>query len=234
MTCKKNSLCADYAEQIAGLDTCAVSDAMDKLGKTGTALGISRMTTMRRIAGRVRTVQLGRAVATESRRHLAVGAIASSKSGDVIVVANGGDCSVAAWGGLLTNAARQRGIAGVVVDGAFRDLDECEQLEFPVFALSSCPTTARGRLAETGSDIAIVVSGVTVHPGDLVVADGTGVVFLPFEDAPQVMAEARKIMQNEAEMVAEIRADRSLGSVLGERYEGMLGTPVRKKPEQPS
>lgn len=233
MTGKQDSRRKKFSDQLGELDACAVSDALEKLGKTGTALGLSRMATTQRIVGPVRTVQLGRVSGSMPNRHLAVGAIESSEPGDVIIVANGGDCQPAAWGGLLTVASKQRGVVGVVVDGAFRDVDECEQLAFPVFARSTCPTTARGRLTEISSGAPIVVSGVTVHPGDLVVADGTGVVFIGRQHIEQVVETAREILQKETELARKIREGHSLGSVLGERYESMLTAQAHEAVQAP-
>ena len=161
------------------LDSCAVSDALDKLGLTGVALGIQRVATGRRISGRVVTVKLE---ADDGRplRHAISGRppIEAGQPGDVIVIEQRSGIDAASWGGNLSCAAQLRGIGGVIVDGPARDIDEAQGYDFPLFARSRTPHTARGRIVETGTNVPIVVSDIPVSPGDFVVADGTGVVFV--------------------------------------------------------
>jgi len=84
--------------------------------------------------------------------------------------------AAAGWGGLLSLAARVRGIEGVVVDGPARDIDEAGALEFQVFARSATPVTARGRLVEIGWNVPVTIGGAAVAPGDLVLGDLSGPV----------------------------------------------------------
>ena len=111
------------------LDACAVSDALDKLGLAGVVTGIPRLTTDRRISGRVVTVKLekddGRPAAS---RHLGTTAIEAAQAGDVIVLEQRTGIDAACWGGNLSLAAQLRGVAGVVIDGPARDVDEAREL----------------------------------------------------------------------------------------------------------
>src|SRR5207249_9573905 len=83
------------------------------------------------------------------------------------------DC--AGWGGNLSRAARVRGIAGTLVHGAVRDVDEARDLVYPVYAVAATPHTARGRAQEHAWNETITFAGVRVEPGDYVIADGTGI-----------------------------------------------------------
>ena len=213
----------DLTTRLSRLDSCAVSDALDKLGLTGVALGIQRIATARRISGRVVTVRLeaddGR---TASSRHLGTTAVEAGQPGDVIVIEQRTGIDAASWGGNLSFAAQLRGIAGVIVDGPARDIDEAQGYDFPLFARSRTPHTARGRIVETGTNVPIVVSDIAVSPGDFVVADGTGVVFVPARDIDAVLEAAEAIAARERAMVAALNEGIPVTQVMGKNYETML------------
>jgi 4-hydroxy-4-methyl-2-oxoglutarate aldolase len=78
---------------------------------------------------------------------------------------------------LLSRAARRRGVRGVVVDGACRDIDEAQALGFPLYARAAVPTTARGRAIELATNVPVTIDGVSIAPADLVIADGSGIAF---------------------------------------------------------
>ncbi len=217
---------AGVLARLAALDSCACSDAMDQLGLVGVAPGMRALTVARRVTGPVITVALGPAQgahgARTGGRHLGTAAIEAAQPGDVIVVAAGGRVDAAGWGGVLSLAATIRGVCGVIVDGACRDVDESAALGLPLYALGAVPATARGRQAEIGWNIPVDVAGVTVAPGDLVVADGSGVVFLPASRAADVVAAAERIAAREAAMADRLRAGERASAVLSADYEEML------------
>ncbi len=215
---------ASLLARLAALDSCACSDAMDSLKISGVAPDLHCLTVARRVTGPVITVQLGAVGSAVPGRHLATAAIEDALPGDVIVVAAGGRTDAAGWGGVLSHAAVTRQVTGVIVDGACRDVDEAAGLGLPVYARAAVPATARGRHAEVAWDIPVQVAGVTVKPGDLVVADGSGVVFLPAGRAAEVVAAAEGIAAREAEMVSRIRAGEPVSRVLSADYERMLNS----------
>ena len=134
----------DIVTRLSRLDACAISDALDKLGLPGSVSGIDRCTTERRIWGRVVTVKLekddGRAAAP---RHLGTTAIETAQPGDVIVLEQRTGVDAACWGGNLSLGAQLRGVAGVVIEGPGRDMDEARQYDFPVFASATVPSAGR-------------------------------------------------------------------------------------------
>jgi 4-hydroxy-4-methyl-2-oxoglutarate aldolase len=226
--------------RLAALDTCACSDAMDKLGITsGVALGLRALTVARKVAGRVLTVQLGppgsRAAASATpgappapgapARHLGTAAIEAAAPGDVIVMAAGGRLDAAAWGGVLSLAATLRGVGGVVIDGACRDVDSAAELGLPVYALAATPLTARGRHAEVAWNVPVPVAGAATRPGDLVIADGSGVVFLPAAHAERIVHAAEEVAAREDAMSVRIRNGEAVSRVMSADYERMLGDP---------
>jgi regulator of RNase E activity RraA len=213
----------DFTTRLSHLDSCAVSDALDRLGLRGVATGIHRCASDHRISGRVVTVKLeaddGRPVAS---RHLGTTAIETAQPGDVIVIEQRSGIDAASWGGNLSLAARLRDIAGVIVDGPARDIDEAHGYDFPLFARSRTPHTARGRIVETGTNVPIVVSDIAVAPGDFVVADGTGVVFVAASQIEAVLDAAEAIAERERAMVAALREGLPVTQVMGKSYESML------------
>lgn len=213
-------------ERLRALDSCVVSDALDALGMVGAVEGIAPRWEGARAVGRAVTMQLaeGPALADQPKIHLGVRAIVAAQPGDVIVIANEGRLGMGSWGGLLSVAAQQRGVAGVVADGACRDVDEARALHFPVFARGSVAHTARGRVHEKSCGEPVRIGSVLVHNGDLVLADGTAVVVISAHRAIEVLEAAEQIAARESAMVDEIRAGASLPDVLGIRYEDMLVT----------
>jgi regulator of RNase E activity RraA len=206
-------------ERLRKLDTCVVSDALDQLKLRGAVIGLRAVSVPRRIAGRAVTVQLRTANGQAPSRHLCTAAVDASGPGDVIVVAHEGRVDVAGWGGILSLGATTREIEGVVVDGACRDIDESIELGLPIYARANVPVTARGRIVEKSWNEPITVDGVTVAPGDLVVADGSGVVFVAVGQAEAVVGVAETIARREAAMAEAVRAGQPLAEVMNRSYE---------------
>ena len=141
----------DLISRLSRLDSCAVSDALDKLGLKGAVTGIRRFSSERRIAGRVLTVKLDRAEGRTNTRHLCTAAIEAASPGDIIVVEQHTGLDAASWGGNLSIGAQVRGVAGVIVEGPVRDIDDSRKLDFPVFARDHTARTARGRIVEVAT-----------------------------------------------------------------------------------
>jgi 4-hydroxy-4-methyl-2-oxoglutarate aldolase len=210
--------------RLARLDTCGVSDAMDRLGMTGAVQGLGPMWPCPRIAGRVITVRLRRAEPGEhSPRHLGTAAIEAGGPGQVIVIEHRDREDAAGWGGILSLAARLKGIEGVIVDGTCRDVDDSRDAGFPVYARAATPMTARGRVVEASMGEPIRVEDLPVDPGDYVIADWSGAVFLPAEHAEKIITTAEELMAREQAMAEAVRAGKSVVEVMGANYESMLG-----------
>jgi regulator of RNase E activity RraA len=215
--------------RLGKLDTCAVSDALDRLGLKGAVIGIRPLWPCPRIVGRCVTVKIKPAGLEKPKQHLCTPAIHAATPTDVIVVDNGGRIDVAAWGGLLSLAAQVKKLGGVIVDGACRDVDESRDLQFPVYARAAVQVTARGRIMQQSFNEEIQFAGVQVHPGDLVIADGSGVVFIPRAKEPEVIAQAEALADREAKMGEAIRSGRSVVEVMETLgYEAMLNKDKEK------
>jgi len=213
---------SDLVARLSNLDSCAITDALDKLGLPGSVTGIHRFTTENRIAGRVLTVKLDRAEGRSNTRHLCTTAIDSAQPGEIIVVEQRTGIDAASWGGNLAIGAKMRKVAGVIVEGPARDIDDCRRLDFPVFARTHTARTARGRIVEVATNEPILVGDVKVSPGDYVVADGSGVVFVAHSEIERVLETAEGIMAREEAMAQALRDGTPIGQVMGASYETML------------
>jgi len=214
---------ADLISRLALVDTCALSDALDRLRLPPAVTGIRALTTVGRIAGRVLTVKLGVAdPQVKSVRHLCTAAIERARAGDIILVEQSTGVDAAGWGGVLSNGASVRGVSGVIVEGPARDIDEATELGFPVYARSATSRTARGRVQEVATGEPVVVGGTVVAEGDYAVADSSGVVFLPAAEAMRILEAAEEIAARENAMTKSIRAGTAVGTVMGASYENML------------
>lgn len=213
----------DVRAALTEIGTCTLSDALDKLGMKGVVTGIAPVWPAGRVAGRVVTVKMTAAGPEKARHHLGSEAIDSASPGDVIVVDNAGHTDVSCWGGILATGAHAKGVAGIVVDGACRDADEYEGIGLPVFARGVVPCSARGRVMQESFGATIRVGGVQVRPGDYILADANGVVFVQAERIDEVVREAQALVAREQEMIDAIVAGASMMDVDSRfRYESML------------
>lgn len=210
-------------ERLLKLDTCAVSDGMDRLGLMGATYGIRPMWPCPKIVGRAVTMKIKPVGLDKAKQHLGTLPIDAAQPGDVIVIDNGGRPDTSCWGGLLALAAKTKGISGVVIDGACRDIDESRDVGFPVYARGAVPMTARGRVMQETYNQEIEFAGVQVHPGDLVIADGSGVVVIPRSKEEEIVRAAEAVAATEARMAEGIRQGMSVLEVLEKLgYEQML------------
>jgi 4-hydroxy-4-methyl-2-oxoglutarate aldolase len=148
-------------------------------------------------------------------------AIEAGGPGEVIVIEHHQHDQAAGWGGILSLAARTKGVEGVIVDGLCRDVDDSRDAGFPVYARAATPMTARGRILEDSMGEPIDVGGVRVEPGDLVIADWSGVVFVSAARAEEIIATAETLAAREAQMADAVRAGQSVVDVMGASYESM-------------
>ncbi|WP_279356403.1 RraA family protein [Methylobacterium indicum] len=132
-------------------------------------------------------------------------ALNRAKPGDVLVIDAGGDLSNALMGELMLGHAQQIGVAGVVLNGAVRDLGWIRANALPVFAAG---VTHRGPYKDGPGEVNVPVAldGMVIAPGDLIVGDDDGVVCVPFDQVEAVYAAANAKQQGEAKTMAAIRA----------------------------
>jgi regulator of RNase E activity RraA len=140
-------------------------------------------------------------------------AIRTANSGDVLVVDGGGNVERALWGAILSLAARQRGIAGIVLDAAARDRDEIAEMGWPVFARGVTPDTPYSKVhGSTGQPVAC--GGLTVKPGDMVYADGDGVVVISREAHDATLERAMERIEMEEQIFQGLEAGQPLDELI--------------------
>jgi 3-hexulose-6-phosphate synthase/6-phospho-3-hexuloisomerase len=140
-----------------------------------------------------------------------VEAIDVAQKGDVIVIDQAG-VGPACWGELATESCQQKGIAGVVIDGAIRDVDAIRELGFPAYARILTPTAGEPKgFGEIG--VPVKVSGITIEPGDWIVGDASGLVRIPKAKAVEIANRAMDVLEHENRIREEIRRKSTLGEV---------------------
>lgn len=195
-----------YRQRLEKLSTTNLSDALDKVGIRGAVIGTRPLFGKPKVIGSAVTIKITAAGIEKAKHHLGVEAIASAQKGDVIAIDNRGDIYNNCWGEILSCAAKMKGVSGVIIDGAARDVDVCEELEFPIFARGVVPITARKRVMQEDFNCPIRLGDVQVRPGDILVGDINGVVVIPPEKIDEVLSEAEKIMEKEENMKKDILA----------------------------
>ncbi len=214
---------AKYRKRLESISTTNLSDALDQAGLRGAVIGIRPLFGMPKVVGRAVTIKITAAGMMKSKRHLGIDAIAVSSPGDVIAIDNRGDTYNNCWGEILSCAAQQKRVSGVLIDGAARDVDFCQEIGFPVFARGVVPITARGRIMQEDFNCPIRLGDVQVRPGDILVGDVNGVVVIPEEKVDEVLSAAEMILEKEEQMKADILAGMDILEVDSKyNYEQML------------
>jgi len=137
-------------------------------------------------------------------------AYALTEPGDVVVMDGGGRGDISAMGGLSTRMAKKYGLAGNIVDCGVRDVAEMRNLDYPVWSRGVTPITGKFRFEALAVNGPVVCAGVSVHPGDLVVADDTGVVMIPQKLIRQVVRLAIEASKKEERLIQVIEEGSSL------------------------
>jgi 4-hydroxy-4-methyl-2-oxoglutarate aldolase len=193
----------------------SVSDAVELVtGKNGTMGHDMKLVNGTPMVGRavtslVRPAPPEQATPALSTKH-SVEMIDAAKPGEVGVIVMEGTLDIAAMGNLMATAAKVRGMAGVVLDGAIRDVWDIRRMGLTVYARSLSPRTAVGHYATVARNVPVECGGVTVRPGDIIVADEDGVVVVPQEQAEAVLKKAQEIDDREKGMFPFIRQFKSL------------------------
>jgi 4-hydroxy-4-methyl-2-oxoglutarate aldolase len=205
------------------LDICDISDAIDALGMTPAVTGLVLTSGKGPVAGRAITVKIGIGPSPPGvTRHLSTAAVEAGGPDNVIVVEQLTGIDAAGWGGILARAARHRGIAGSIVDGLTRDVEEADKVGYPVYARGCTARTARGRIHEAGCQVPIRFGDHTVVPGDYVAVDRSGCVIIPAARITEVLERAEAIFAKSEAMVAAVNRGEAVSKVMGASYETML------------
>lgn len=188
---------SEFISRAGTLPTPNISDSLGKLVPACVSLKPMHAVA-HRMAGRAVTVLI-----PPGDNLMVHKAIASAEPGDVVVVDAGGVLEQAIVGEIMTAWARQRGLAGMVIYGAIRDVDIVGKSDFPVYA---CGYAHRGPYRDGPGElnVPIALGGMIVSPGDLVVGDSNGVVVVPYALIAPTLARAATIAKHENELVDQI------------------------------
>ena len=202
--------------QLQKIPTGNISDAMDKLKvPRGVITGLQPLSLHQpRTAGFALTIkQMPRHQAAENGKLTAhLEAIDDlSMPGDVIVFDVGGRLDVCTCGALLALRAQIRGVSGFVVNGCVRDVKEIVDLQFPVHCCGASPVKSAPALQTVGINLPVQINEVQIRKGDIIVADDSGVIALPFERTHEVLHEASAISKREERYAALLRKGMGLG-----------------------
>ncbi len=219
----KVSLSENLTKILKMVSTTNLSDACDKLGIEAVLNGIQGVSKNRsKIYGRAITVKLT-TNKIENPSHLGIDAIEKTQFNEIIIMANEGRTEMACWGGILSTAAHKKGLMGVIIDGACRDIEEIDELGFSVFSKGISVKTARNRVFQEGLNVQVIVSGVSIDPYDLIVADENGCVRIPQLLEDKILKEAFNIYLLEFEMTEQIKSGKSIKQVDGDiKYNEIL------------
>lgn len=193
----------EIREILKEVSTSNISDAMHRKGA------------MKGIHPLVRGKMVGTAVTVQTFPGdwaKPVEAIDIAKEGDVLVIYNENK-DVACWGGLATWSSLNKGIAGVVIEGAVRDIDEVENLGLPIYTSNTVPNAGDPKgFGEINAEI--TCGGQTVKPGDYIVGDESGVVVIPAERAYELARRAKEVYKTEKRLFDEIKRGGTLSEIM--------------------
>ncbi|MDR3102319.1 MAG: orotidine 5'-phosphate decarboxylase [Methanocalculaceae archaeon] len=189
------------------LKTVSAPNVTDALYRKGAMAGLSERHVPHKMIGRAVTVQTFGGDWSKP-----VQAIDVCRAGDILVINNDKKTDVAPWGELATRSAINRGVAGIVVDGAVRDWDDIVTLDIPIFATAIQPNAGEPKgFGEINAEI--TCCGQTVRPGDWLIGDASGVVVIPRERAYEIARRAAEVFKTETRIREEIRRGGTLGAV---------------------
>ena len=198
-------------DRLAVLPTAAISDALDTLALPGPLAGVTPLLPGRRACGPAFTLAYE---PIDSAGGTVGDFLDDVPSGAVVVIDNHGRTDATVWGGIMTRVATVRGIAATVINGVCRDVEEISTTGYPMWSVGRFMRTGKDRVRLAEVQRPLIISGVSIRPGDVVCGDDDGVVVVPAERAAEVAASAERIHHTEA---AIIRAVESGSTLVGAR-----------------
>ncbi len=191
--------------------TASVSDAIDDIiGQRGFMRHDMRPLFKMKIVGRAATVQLKPALRPGDGINYGLKALDEAAPGSVMVYVLEDGLEIAGIGELMATTAQVRGLAGAVIDGAARDVDEITRMGFPVFCRGISPASIIGRHISVAAQVPVMCAGILVRPGDYVMGDMDGVVVVPLEHVQRITELALEFDAKELKMREMIRETKSI------------------------
>lgn len=199
------------------LYTAVLGDILDQMGYMTQFLpaDVRAIDTGMKVVGRAMPVQLAASTKVRGQGFANLTAALDQLEAGEVYLASGGNLPCAAWGELMTAAARRRGAVGAVVNAFHRDTDRVLEQGWPVFSRGAYAQDAAFRSVVLAYRVRIDVDGVDVSPGDLVVGDRDGVLIVPQIVEAEVVGLALEKMHAEGRMRAAIEGGVSASDAFG-------------------
>lgn len=203
---ERRTLPKDLIERFKEVSTSTLNDVMDEMGINGIITGLRCLVPGNRIVGPAFTVKeaVG-TVGAYDKSDFPVGEVINlMEEGDIFVADMGGH-EVSTMGGLGSLAMKLKGVAGIVVDGGVRDVEQMIAHPFPAYVAHTCATSGKTRVKILAINKPVKIRGIRVNPGDIIVADDTSVAAIPLSKAEDILKQSLQIENLERQMEEELR-----------------------------
>jgi 4-hydroxy-4-methyl-2-oxoglutarate aldolase len=210
----------EITEAFLSLSTPTISDALDVLLVSGGCLGLRPVIMGHKIAGPAFTVRYIPAAAEKTG---AGDFLDDVPAGSVVVIDNGGRTYCTVWGDLMTRVAKRNGVAGTVIDGVCRDVDLIRELQYPIFTRGVFMMTGKGRAHLASVQEPVTLGEQQVRPGDIMIADDSGVVVVPRSRAEEVLQAAQDIHAREERIIRMIKDGLTLKEARSQQGYNQIG-----------
>jgi 4-hydroxy-4-methyl-2-oxoglutarate aldolase len=194
----------EQIEAIKRFNTTIISDTFDEMGIQGTLRDMKPIISGKMVVGPAVTVYERPVLPCPEKLRLGE-AVENCEPGDVIVIDAGNDPYAGTWGGLVSIKALLKSVAGVVVDGAARDISEIREYGMPTWSKYVTPISAVKRLKTVSINEPIVCGEVLVSPGDVIIADDDGVCCIPYDKLDEVIKIASQMFEWEQKVMGELK-----------------------------
>lgn len=194
-------------EQISKMDVSSLSDAMDSLGIPCGCIHIRPVVEGMPFCGRAYTVHY---VPCGIHKGTVGDFLDDVKEGEVVVIDNSGRDYCTVWGDIMTNVAKQKGLAATVIDGVCRDIPGIKEVGYPVYSKGKYMVTGKERVEVDYVNKPVSLSGIKVEPGDIIRGDDSGVIVIPSERAEEIVSKAEVIEATEQKIIAAVKEGMTL------------------------
>lgn len=215
MSMTKKELIENYSK----IPTGNICDAMDQLKlPMGVISGLNPISyNQKRAVGFAVTIkQMERHQAAEGKNLATHSKVIDEELsyGDMLVIDVNGRRDVCSGGEILAKLAKMKGVSGFIVNGCLRDKQGIVDLDFPVHLIGTSPVKSAPHLQTVGVNIPVEINGVQIIPGDLIVADDTGIVVVPQNFIEDVLKKALEIQEKETKFIELISSGMSFADTI--------------------
>jgi len=197
----------ELVKEFFELSTPCVSDACDRLKIKCGCHGIKPIVFGKKIVGPAFTVKY---VPVGGVKGTAGDFIDDVNEGEVVVIDNGGRTYCTVWGDIMSYLAINKKIAGTIIDGVCRDVDGIRKMGYAMFSKDYFMVTGKDRVMLQSVNEMVSISDVQVSPGDLIMADDSGVLVIPKDRAEEILKGAVKIDEAEKNIIGELKKGSTL------------------------